>query len=237
MKKQHIILIVALLIILIETIYIGYDLLSEEGAYNLNQVGVIENINGTLYNNTLTNYYDIFYKHSSDELEIKIRNPCLRIEKSIGDSMKPFWENENLNIIDYCFPKERLKIGDVVIFKKEFDRGRVLHRIIDIDYNRKWIRTQGDNNLELDDFKSFDYIDGKIIGVLNVLQEKKIVKREILNVTNSSIFFSGNLTFVRTNQTCVCSSSGFLSFCSINRTQILEDTFIQQNDLKEEYCR
>ena len=181
----------------------------------------------------LDNYYDVEYESTMDGLELRINNPCIVVRKSIGLSMKPYWEDNTLSIFDDCFPREDLQIGDIITYFGELDSTvNPHHRIIDIDYEKEWVRTQGDNpetNPRPDDFVGFDRIIGKEIAVLNVLEDKKIVKEEIL----SEIGFFRLTTF---DLACVCSSSGLLKLCHANKTILEEDTFIQQNDLKGEYC-
>ena len=98
------------------------------------------------YENTLENYYNVEYENEGKGLKLKINNPCIIIQESKGLSMKPYWDNLTLNIFDTCFPKEDLEIGDVIAFWEDGYGSRIQHRIIDIDYEKEWVRTQGDNN-------------------------------------------------------------------------------------------
>ena len=194
------------------------------------------------YNVTLERYYDVKYYNDGNGLTLKINNPCITVMSSIGESMRPYYENQTLSIFDTCFPKEKLEIGDVIVYWGELDSTiKPHHRIIDIDYEKEWIRTQGDNpetNPLPDDYISFDRVQGKEIGVLNVLEDQKIVKKVIEEsvIEPEGLFIVGNSTFITYSYYCVCSSTGTFQFCHHNKTQLLGDTFIQTNDLKEEYC-
>ena len=161
--------------------------------------GIIIQEGEITYKKYLTNYYDVDYEKTKKGIELKINNPCLGFVSSKGSSMKPFFECESLEIIDTCFPKDKLEIGDIIMYHAEWDVGfNLIHRIIDIDYDKKWVRTQGDNNEEPDDFVSFNRIYGKIIGVLNVLEDKKIVKEEIIEFNKSMVnlnFSTFNMNF------------------------------------------
>ena len=191
------------------------------------------------YKVQLENYYNVEYGNNDEGFFINIKNDCIKIQSGTGTSMKPYWDNESLTIIDTCFPVEDLVIGDVITYNGEWDtKINPHHRIVDIDYEKRWVQTQGDNqetNPNPDDFVSFDRIMGKDIGVLNVLEDKRIVKKEVINDTGSSLMM-GDWSFTSWNQTCVCSSTGVLRICHHNKTILEEDTFIKQNDLKEEYC-
>jgi len=239
-QKAFIIVITMLLIFSISlNFYLG---LTEDKRDNLIiESNVIKKGNIT-YKEVLENYYHVEYSNSEEGLSLEIKNPCISVWESSGLSMKPYWDNNTLGIFDTCYPKENLKVGDIIVYKGELDSTiNPHHRIIDIDYDKRWVKTQGDNpetNSEPDDFVGFDRIIGKEIGVLNVLKDKKIVEKEIIN--DSDLAF-GRETFtisgfIEFNQTCVCSSSGFLHFCHQNKTILEQDTFIQQNDLREEYC-
>lgn len=227
------IFMIAILLIFFIGNYIGQRSFKEEGL-------IVQEGNVT-YRKFLDNYYNVDYENNKDGLTLKINNPCIEIVEGNGISMKPYWDDKQLTIIDTCYPVEDLKIGDVVIYYGELDSTtNPHHRIVDIDYEKRWIQTQGDNpktNPTPDDFVSFDRIYGKDIGVLNVLEDKKVVKEEVVNESEFLIEGDfGNITFFTKNQTCVCSSTRFLQFCSQNETQLLTDTFILENDLKEKYC-
>jgi len=228
--------------------YLGFSLMffyfSEPKTPYNNIISKVVVEGNTTYNVHLENYYDVEYRNIGDGLTLKINNPCIVVLEGRGVSMKPYWENNTLAILDTCFPKEELEIGDVITYRGEWNVAlNPHHRIVDIDYNKKWVQTQGDNpitNSVPDDFVGFDRIIGKEIGVLNVLDDKKIVKKEVveeLNLTGINLTI-GNLTitFREINQTCVCSSSDILRICVENKTKLFVDTFIQQNDFREEYC-
>jgi signal peptidase I len=236
--KQKVFLLIVAILFFISICFNSYFIFNKNKENKIISEQIIQEGNVT-YKNFLENYYNIEYSNEGKGLYFKINNPCIEIIESNGLSMKPYWDNNTLGIFDTCYPEENLEIGDIIIYQGELDSTiRPHHRIIDIDYKKRWIRTQGDNpetNKKPDDFVSFDRILGKEIGVLNVLEDKKIVKKEIIN---ESLFEISNITirFLEFNQTCVCSSSGFLKFCNSNKTIFEQDTFIQQNDLREEYC-
>lgn len=142
--------------------------------------GIIVQEGNVTYQKYLDNYYDVDYEKTTEGTIIKINNPCIEIIEGKGESMKPYWDNKDLIILDTCYPVEDLVIGDIIIYYGELDSTlNIHHRIVDIDYNKGWVQTQGDNNDLPDDFVSFDRILGKDIGVLNVLEDKKVVKEEI----------------------------------------------------------
>lgn len=88
---------------------------------------------------------------------------CLRAEWFVGNSMIPTIEPNQYVLVDICYPKEQLKEGDVIAFVTESinDRQKIMHRIVEINYKDKWVKTKGDNNPYIDDIKSFDLIYGK----------------------------------------------------------------------------
>jgi len=194
------------------------------------------------YKQYLDNYYDIEYGYNDNGLVIQIKNDCVQASTSRGDSMKPYIGNETIMIYDTCFPKEDLKVGDIIIFLKEWTQTNyVRHRIVEINHEDRWVRTQGDNpvtNPSPDDMIDFDRIAGKDIGHLDVLVDKKVVRQEFINETNvmDEEFVAGDLVL---DVKCICSSSGLLKFCEsvINIEKLKNDTFIQNNDFREEYCK
>ena len=121
----------------------------------------------------LENYYNVEYEMQSQKATITINKPCVEIATSYGTSMQPFFEDQNIIIIDTCFPKEELKVNDIILFNHDFDDHRTQHRITKINYQDEWVKTKGDANNKEDDITGFDHIYGKTIGVLNVLTRKK----------------------------------------------------------------
>ena len=81
----------------------------------------------------------------------------------------------------------------------------------------------------------FYKIDPQFGTIENLKELIEIVHENKTSENNTSLFIGRGLLYI-SNQTCVCSSSGFLSFCHTNKTLLEEDTFIQGNDLREEYC-
>lgn len=122
----------------------------------------------------LTYYYNITADKLDDKITIKINNACIYLMDAQGESMKPFFSNHTLLVLDLCYPVEKLKIGDIIVFRPQFLNHSVDHRIIDINYEKRYVITKGDNNLTnptQDDFYSFDDIEGKNIGFLNVYDD------------------------------------------------------------------
>lgn len=185
-KKIYFICIGCLVVInIIMAVMIIVDYRSESHQDSINR---IITINGTVYNQTLKNYYEIDYNSNGGETTFTIKNPCIKIVPSKGDSMQPYLSNDNLALIDECFPKDRLQIGDIIVYRGEWDSDlRIHHRIIDIDHKKLWVRTQGDNNLHKDDFVSFNRIVGKNIGYLNVLKDKRLVNEEVINKSDGGL--------------------------------------------------
>jgi signal peptidase I len=138
----------------------------------------IVNINGTNYNQTWDNYYNFSYEYKDGITTLEIDNPCIRIKKATGVSMEPFLEKEVLIIFDYCFREEDLKVGDMVSYSEDHTDFNVHHRIVQINHEDRWIRTKGDNNItneQMDDITSFDFINARSIGFLNILAPKILV--------------------------------------------------------------
>ena len=76
------------------------------------------------YRQYLDNYYEVDYDVTSKKISIEIKNPCLDISESCGSSMKPTMNDEcHLIITDSCYDFNKLEIGDVVVFKKEWTFG------------------------------------------------------------------------------------------------------------------
>ncbi len=192
------------------------------------------------YKQTLENYYDVEYEKTRTGIKLEISNPCLELSEATGKSMLPFFEKENLVIIDTCFPVDKLKVDDVIIFHTENNLKRTQHRITKINYKDKWVRTKGDNNHVEDDFKGFEFIYGKTIGTLNVLEDKKIVKEEIINETiNLTFKVTDNGTFgsIFIVGVVLCSSKCALRYYPTEEMDYINDSFIRANDLTEENCK
>ena len=185
-------LTIALIIGLAISIIInGFFIMRGYNNINILSEKIIQEGNIT-YKQYLKNYYDVEYRNEGRGLILRINNPCIVIWESTGESMKPYIDKESLAIIDTCYPPENLMIGDIIVYDAEYSTKNIHHRIIDIDYDKEWIRTQGDNNKYKDDFVSFDLILGKDIGILNVVEDKKIIKEEVVDETNGTFFI--NLT-------------------------------------------
>ena len=182
-----------------------------------------------------TNYYNLDYFIRPTETEFIIKNPCIKIEKYIGISMKPWWEEKGMIIVDTCFPNENLKVGDVIVFDKGFGDGRVQHRIKTINFEDRWIIPQGDNNPLEDDYVGFDYVYGKTIGFLNIADNNSNSEQNFVtyNFTSNPDLMRFNITTI-----CLCSTKCAMKFCD-NKEQInilKYDSFIQSAGLTEQNC-
>jgi len=172
--KHEIILSVSIILSVLLAIFSGY-LIGLNKSVDGNLIGVVKDGN-VIYMSSQENYYKFQFENNSRGIILKFANPCVRVHTGKGVSMKPYWDNNTISIIDTCFPNERLEVGDIISFWKDDYEKAIHHRIIDIDYEKKWVQTQGDNpktNTRPDDFTSFDKIRGKEIGVLNILEDKK----------------------------------------------------------------
>ncbi len=237
LKNVLIMVSIGLVVSIIFNSYFIFNIFNDEEEFIITQFTE----GNKTYKRVLKNYYDVEYEKTRTGIKIEINNPCIEIIKSRGKSMLPYWDLEELVIYDACFPKEKLEIGDVVIYNGEWDSTiNPHHRIIDIDYEKEWIRTQGDNpetNPEPDDFVGFDRIIGKDIGVLNVLTDKKVVKEEVTNETIiGSVFFVSNLTLIDI-RTKLCSTECVLWQYIDEQKNYNNDSFVIANNLTEENCK
>jgi len=157
-------------------VYIATINLSANVSFVTNGSFTIENL--TSEEVIVENYYKYSYKYDGDKLIIEIDNPCVKMAIGTGLSMWPYWEDEELFLQDICWNVSKLKVGDIVSYDKEWSSGdaRIHHRIIEINHEDGWMKTQGDNNQVVDDFVGLDRFYAKDIGVLNLLMEKRIVK-------------------------------------------------------------
>lgn len=178
LKNTLIGIVIFLAVSLVWNVYFIFDLYENENVIEVERIEV-ENTNET-YKETLENYYNIEYEKTGKGVKFEINNPCLEIQTSTGTSMLPLIEEKSLAITDACFPVENLKLNDIIVFyklKSESDIYLTEHRIIEIDYDEKWVITKGDNNQYNDTKRGFEFIYGKVIGTLNVLEYKELVRR------------------------------------------------------------
>ncbi|MDO8623328.1 MAG: hypothetical protein Q7R52_03705 [archaeon] len=216
-------LILLILLVLIVFGYVFYSIGFKQGEHSFKENGLIINEKNNTYYEHFDNYYGIDYRNEGDKIVFEIKNPCIKIEKVEGTSRFPYWENESLIIIDTCFPPEKLEIGDVVLYYFDWDMTtKVHHRISDINYEKGWIKTKGDNLEKEDFFIGFERIYGKEVGYLNILGDKKVIK-ELYGATNKSI-------------TCLCSSKSVLKICGSDKDLLMSDEFVITNNLNEENC-
>ncbi|MCK9569235.1 S26 family signal peptidase [Candidatus Pacearchaeota archaeon] len=220
MKKQKLILLFALIITsLILSYFVGFN----QGKDSFQETGLIIKEGNNTYYKHFENYYNVNYGADGNKFFLEIDNPCISVQKIIGESMLPYYENESISILDTCFPSEKLEIGDIISFYEDWNMTRQLHhRIIEINYEKELIKTQGDNLENEDNFISFSQVYGKEIGVLNLLSDEKVVKE-----------INGSADYVLT---CVCSSKNILKVCGPDKEQLITDNFVITNDLKEENC-
>lgn len=225
MKKSRVYFL--LILCLIISGYIFYSIGFKLGKDSFEENGLIISEKNISYHKYFDSYYGLYYENNQDGAILQIQNPCLVFKKILGQSMLPYYNNETISLIDTCFPAEKLKIGDVILFYYDWDMTTTLHhRIIDINYKKKLIKTKGDNLEDEDNFISFDQVFGKEIGVLNILEDKKVVTMPIDNEGEENI-----------TQFCVCSSNSLLKLCYTNRDILMNDSFTIINDLKEENCK
>ena len=222
MKKSiWVIGIIALLVIGSISYFIGF----KNGKTSFEDTGLIIQNKNISYHQYFDDYYKIAYKNDGNGILFQIQNPCLSIEQVLGESMKPYYNNETIIFVDTCFPVEKLEVGDVILFYFDWNMtSKLHHRIVEIDYKKRLIKTQGDNLEGTDNFISFDRVYGKEIGVLNILDDKKIVTEQI-NISEDKI------------QYCVCSSNSLLKVCHTNKEELMTDNFVMNNNLKEENCQ
>jgi hypothetical protein len=220
MKKQKLILLFTLIItLLILSYFIGFN----RGKDSFQETGLIIKEGNNTYYKHFDDYYQVSYSTNENKFILEIDNPCISVQKLLGESMLPYYENESISILDTCFPSEKLVIGDIISFYEDWNMTRQLHhRIIEIDYERELIKTKGDNLESEDNFISFSQVYGKEIGVLNLLSDEKVVKE-----------INGSADYILT---CVCSSNNILKVCGPDKEQLITDNFVTTNNLKEENC-
>ena len=220
MKKKYKLLAGGILLILIlaSSYFLGFY----SGKKSFKETGLIINENNISYSKHFDNYYGFNYGNDEKGVFFEIVNPCLTFEKVIGESMQPYYNDEAIIIVDTCFSPKNLEVGDVILFYFDWNQtSKLHHRIIDIDYQKELILTQGDNLDNFDEFITFNQIYGKEIGVLNILEDKKVVKE---------------LYTEPQEQICVCSSNNILKVCYTDRKILMNDNFVKENNLKEENC-
>jgi signal peptidase I len=222
MQRQKIILLFVLIFILLSVSYIlGF----KNGENRFQETGLIIKDGNNTYYKHFDDYYKVSYGTNENKFILEIDNPCISVQKLLGESMLPYYENESISILDTCFPSEKLEVGDIISFYEDWNMTQQLHhRIIEIDYERELIQTKGDNLENEDNFISFSQVYGKEIGVLNLLEEQKVV---IENYNSSE-----NLSLI-----CVCSSNNILKVCGYDKTQLTTDNFVITNNLNEENCK
>lgn len=222
-SKQKTALILILLLVLSFVFYVGF----KQGQNSFEENGLLISEGNLTYYKHFDNYYGLYYENNENGIILQIQNPCLTFEKVSGESMKPYYDNESIIIIDTCFAPENLEVGDIVLYYVDWDMATKLHhRIIDINYDKKWIKTKGDALEDEDNFVGFDKIYGKEIGVLNILEDKKVV----IEQTNGTEYNP------KAEQICVCSSNNILKVCYTDRETLMSDNFVITNNLKEENC-
>ena len=222
-KVKRIGLILVFVLFLVIIIYLTYSTGFKQGQTSFKENGLIIKNGSNTYYEHFDNYYGIAYGAEGNKFVLEIDNPCISVQKVFGQSMLPYYNNETIGIFDTCFPSENLKVGDTILFYYDWDMTTKLHhRIVDINYGKKLIQTKGDSLNQTDNFISFSQVFGKEIGVLNILDEKKVIT-ETYGQKSSSL-------------TCVCSSNSILKVCGPDKTLLTSDNFVITNNLKEENC-
>jgi len=223
--KKRILLIISL-ICLVAIGYAIYSIGFKQGQDSFKENGLITQEGNITYHKYFDSYYNIYYSNNEEGVTFQINNSCIIFQRLNGISMLPYYKNETIILVDTCFPLSQLEIGDVISFYVDLNQSKIFHhRIVGINYKKELIETKGDNLNQTDTPVSFNQVIGKEIGVLNILDETKVVK-EVYNQTNETTV----------SLTCVCSSNSILKVCGPNKEQLITDNFVTTNNLKEENC-
>jgi len=113
--------------------------------------------------------HEVNWTREGNITTITIEHPCIKLIEAWGNSMRPFRKYRDLSIIDTCFDKSTLDVGDVIVYRMPW--GMVQHRIIEINHEEQWVITQGDGNDHIDSRVDFSQIWGHTIGVLNIFED------------------------------------------------------------------
>lgn len=120
---------------------------------------------------SVNNYYNVSYGASKGvgaRFEIlNLNNSCIVIGNGTGISMKPFFSNLDIMIIDKCYPKNKLQVGDIIVYVNE-EEGYISHRIVWISFKKKLVKTKGDWAIYQDEgYTAFNDIYGRVLGFIN----------------------------------------------------------------------
>ena len=94
--------------------------------------------------------------------------------------MKNAFDRGDIVIVEKINSCDNLKRGDIIYYKNNNEY--IVHRIVSIDYlnNKYIIKTQGDNNLEIDDWDvKEENIEGIIRGNVKYLGWPSIIISEL----------------------------------------------------------
>lgn len=94
-----------------------------------------------------------------------------------GNSMYPTYKDGEILIGTMIFNRNKLKIGDVVVYRSPSDDRLVIKRITDIllDYKHTYFFFEGDNKEDSYDSRNYGYvhIDNLVCKVINQRKQKK----------------------------------------------------------------
>lgn len=94
-----------------------------------------------------------------------------------GNSMYPTYKDGEILIGTMIFNRNKLKIGDVVVYRSPSDDRLVIKRITDIllDYRHTYFFFEGDNKEDSYDSRNYGYvhIDNLVCKVINQRKQKK----------------------------------------------------------------
>ncbi len=92
------------------------------------------------------------------------KDKCLGLYEIKGISMFPYTKYNSKAIIDLCFNPEDLEVNDVIFFLKQSNLKKIYHRIIEIDLEKDYILTKGDNNWKPDAPIRINQVYGRMVG-------------------------------------------------------------------------
>ena len=96
-----------------------------------------------------------------------------------GSSMFPTYVNDEIILSTRLFRKRKIKVGDVIVFKHPYEKGRLLiKRVADLYYDKKGklqsIYFLGDNSSDSYDSRNFGYVLTKDLVSKVLFSRKKV---------------------------------------------------------------
>ncbi len=97
----------------------------------------------------------IKYNRATETLTLKVKSPVWITDVADTNSMDGLFDKGDRVVVTASFDKEKLTVGDVIIFQPDGYGGTIIHRIVKIgrDRNGKWYKTKGDNCIMGDPYK------------------------------------------------------------------------------------